>query len=123
MLSDRPPTTDKYEDVPEPIREAFAGRSLLSLPKTAKALTMSIKVLRRHTDAGDIQCRYIGFGLIRTRRFYTLSDVAAFLKVLTGKRQVVRVWPEPSGIYAARDRWNGRGKSKPKTLRADTRKF
>jgi hypothetical protein len=97
---------DKYEDVPESIREAFAGRPYLSAPKTAKALAIGKRTLRAHTEAGDIQCRFIGTGLIRARRIYTLADVADFLRVISGKRQanIVRIRPESLPIYGTRVR-------------------
>lgn len=116
---------EKYEDVPESIREAFAGRPYLTLPETAKALEMAIKTLRRHTAAGDIQCRFKGTGLVRARRIYTLADVAEFLKVITGKRQanIVRVRPEPPGTYGTRVRPKGRGSLRPSTLLAQMQKI
>lgn len=112
------PTSGKYDDVPESIREAFVGRPYLSVRETAKALAIDIKTLRRHTAVGNLQCLYIGHGLKRSRCVYTLASVAEFLKLVTGKPKVVRVPPvAPRTIYETRFRSKGRDRAGRNTQR------
>ncbi len=75
-----------FDDVPETIRQAFAGHPYLSTPKVARALEIDGGTLRKHTAAGDITCHYKGLGIRRPRRVYTLADVAGFLRKMRSEQ-------------------------------------
>jgi hypothetical protein len=73
--------SDEYDDIPEPIRRAFAVQPYLPAPTVARLLGVSIKTLRRHEKAGNIRGQQLGIGQIRPRIFYSLADVAAFIRL------------------------------------------
>ncbi len=72
--------------VPQRVRDAFAGRTYLSTPEVARLLGMNVVTLREHADAGDIVWRQKGLGAKRPRRVFTLSDVVGFLSKMSRGR-------------------------------------
>jgi hypothetical protein len=72
--------SDDYDDIPEPIRRAFADQTYYT-PTVAPLLGMSVKTLRRHDKAGHICGQQLGVGQIRPPRVYSLADVAAFIRL------------------------------------------
>jgi predicted site-specific integrase-resolvase len=73
--------SDDYDDIPEPIRRAFADQTYLPTPTVAQLLGMSVKTLRRHDKAGHIHGQQLGVGQIRLPRVYSLADAAAFIRL------------------------------------------
>jgi hypothetical protein len=66
-------------EIPERIRQAFAGRTYLNQTELADALEMNIKTVARHMNEGNLKYTEVGTGKIRPRRKSTLSQVCAFL--------------------------------------------
>jgi hypothetical protein len=66
-------------EIPERIRNAFAGRTSLNMGELADALELNIKTIQKHMDAGNLAYLVSGIGTVRPRRKSTLSQVIAFL--------------------------------------------
>jgi hypothetical protein len=72
--------SDEYDDIPEPIRRAFANHTYLSTPTVARLLDMGAGTLRQHQQAGHIRWHQKGLGQARPRRGHTFLDVAQFIR-------------------------------------------
>jgi hypothetical protein len=89
--------------VPQSVRDAFAGRTYLSTPEVARLLEMNVVTLREHADAGDIVWRQKGRGAKRPRRVFTLGDVVGFLsKMSRGKSSWESAGPSESSANRVR---------------------
>jgi hypothetical protein len=66
----------RLDDLPDRVREAFADRTLLSLPATARLLGMHHSTLRGLCDAGKIAWRHKGFRGPGERRYFGVDEVA-----------------------------------------------
>jgi len=64
--------------LPKRVREAFEGRTYLSLAKLAKAFQLGENTLRRHAVNGTLPSHSKGFGKYRIHRAFTLGDAEIF---------------------------------------------
>jgi hypothetical protein len=70
---------DDHFEIPDPIRQAFAGRSSLKPKEIAAAFGWDKKTITEHMDAGNLPYIEKGLGKIRPRRESTLSNVITFI--------------------------------------------
>ena len=71
-----------YEDLPEKVLAAFAGRTMLSATELAPVLDMHSQTLRALIAKGVITGRLKGVGKIRRRYGFTIADVAKYLHAI-----------------------------------------
>jgi hypothetical protein len=112
---------DYLDDLPETVRTAFAERTLLGAPEVARLLEIDPKTLRRHIANGDISFRVKGFGRVKPRRVFTITDIAKFLQPqLPISPQQMKMLSSPRSVHGPTLNMTFRRRKTPrKPTRAD----